>query len=85
MIKIAFVHIVEYQHLFFSAGLFPLLGYAAMNVRPVLLGIYETHFVPLGPLLKAGLTGLLLALLPGLEEGSEHFDRCANCLWHLSF
>lgn len=32
----------------YSAGLFPLLGYAAMNVRPSLLEIYEKYFVPLG-------------------------------------
>ena len=37
------------QELFlYSAGLFPLLGHAAMNVRPNLLTVYETHFVPLG-------------------------------------
>ncbi len=46
-----------------------------MNVKPVLLQLYEAHFVPLGHYMKPGLTGLLLALLPGLEEGSEHFER----------
>ena len=51
------------------------VGYAAMNVRPSLLSIYETHFVPLGRHVKPALTGLLLGLLPGLEEGSDHFDR----------
>lgn len=60
---------------FCSAGLFPLLGYAAMNVKPVLLALYEAHFVPLGHYIKPGLTGLLLGLLPGLEEGSEFYDR----------
>ena len=59
----------------YSAGLFPLLAYAAMNVKPVLLGLYENHFVSLGRYIKPGLTGLLLGLLPGLEEGSEHFER----------
>ena len=59
----------------FSAGLFPLLGYAAMNVKPVLLALYEVHFVPLGHYIKPGLTGLLLGLLPGLEEGSEFYER----------
>ncbi|CAH1798856.1 unnamed protein product, partial [Owenia fusiformis] len=59
----------------YSAGLFPLLGFSAMNVRPMLLSIYENHFVALGKYIKPGLTGLLLGLLPGLEEGSEHYDR----------
>lgn len=59
----------------YSAGLFPLLAYAAMNVKPILLAIYEKHFVSLGRYIRPGLTGLLLGLLPGLEEGSEHFDR----------
>ena len=59
----------------YSAGLFPLLAYAAMNVKPTLLQLYETHFVQLGKHIKPALTGLLLGLLPGLEEGSEYFDR----------
>ena len=46
-----------------------------MTVRPALLTIYEMHFVPLGRHVKPALTGLLLGLLPGLEENSEHFDR----------
>lgn len=57
------------------AGLFPLLGHAAMNVRPSLLTVYETHFVPLGERLGPGLSGFLSGVLPGLEDGSDHFDR----------
>ncbi|XP_053397950.1 protein dopey-1-like isoform X3 [Mercenaria mercenaria] len=64
------------QDLFiYSAGLFPLLTHAAMNVKPVLLMIYEKHFVNLRQRIKPGLNGLLLGLLPGLEEGSEFYDR----------
>lgn len=59
----------------YSAGLFPLLSHAAMSVKPVLLTVYETHFVALGRNIKPGLNGLLLGLLPGLEEGAEFFDR----------
>jgi len=51
------------------------LGHAAMNVRPSLLTVYETHFVPLGERLQPGLSGFLSGVLPGLEEGSDHFDR----------
>lgn len=46
-----------------------------MNVRPSLLTVYETHFVPLGERLVPGLPGFLSGVLPGLEEGSDHFDR----------
>ncbi|XP_076078008.1 protein DOP1A-like isoform X1 [Mytilus galloprovincialis] len=69
------------QDLFvYSAGLFPLLSHAAMNVKPVLLSIYERHFVALGKHIKPGLNGMLLGLLPGLEEGSEHYDRTNSLL-----
>lgn len=67
--------LIRYNGGFFFAGLFPLLGHAAMNVRPSLLTVYETHFVPLGERLRPGLSGFLSGVLPGLEEGSDHFDR----------
>lgn len=64
------------QDLFiYSAGLFPLLGNAAMSTRPVLMTMYENYFLPLGKALLPGLPGLLLGLLPGIEEGSEYTDR----------
>ncbi|CAL1528923.1 unnamed protein product [Lymnaea stagnalis] len=59
----------------YCAGLFPLLSHAAMSVKPVLLTVYEKHFVALGRHIKPGLNGLLLGLLPGLEEGAEYFER----------
>ncbi|XP_067900808.1 protein dopey-1 isoform X4 [Heterodontus francisci] len=63
----------------YSSGLFPLLANAAMSVKPVLLSLYEAYFLPLGKTLKPGLQGLLTGVLPGLEEGSEYYDR-ANTL-----
>ena len=69
------------QELFlYSAGIFPLLGNAAMNVRPTLLTVYETHFVPLGERLRPALNGLLAGILLGLEEGSDHFERTNKLL-----
>ncbi|KAG8189706.1 hypothetical protein JTE90_022518 [Oedothorax gibbosus] len=69
------------QELFiYSAGLFPLLGNAAMNVKPSLLAIYENHFVPLGTKLRPGLNGFLIGVLPGLEEGSEYYERTDELL-----
>ncbi|XP_025836860.1 protein dopey-1 homolog isoform X2 [Agrilus planipennis] len=64
----------------YSAGLFPLLGHAAMTIRPVLLQLYETHFVPLRERLRPALSGFLSGVLPGLETGSDHFDRTNNLL-----
>ena len=59
----------------YCSGLFPLLGYAAINVRPTLLQLYETHFLPLGTSIKPAMTGLIMSLLPGFENGSEFYDR----------
>ena len=67
----------------YSAGLFPLLGNASMSVKPVLLNIYEEHYLPLGEHLKPALTGLLQGILPGLEEGSDFFDRYGT--WDLTW
>lgn len=46
-----------------------------MNIRPTLLTIYETHFVPLGDRLRPALSGFLSGILPGLDTGTDHFDR----------
>uniref|UniRef100_A0A2C9KBU5 Uncharacterized protein n=1 Tax=Biomphalaria glabrata TaxID=6526 RepID=A0A2C9KBU5_BIOGL len=64
----------------YCAGLFPLLSHAAMSVKPVLLTVYEKHFVALGRHIKPGLNGLLLGLLPGLEEGAEYYERTNQLL-----
>ncbi|XP_045708401.1 protein dopey-2 isoform X1 [Phyllostomus hastatus] len=68
----------------YSCGLFPLLAHAAMSVRPVLLGLYEKYFLPLQKLLLPSLQAFLLGLLPGLEEGSEIYDRTDALLLRLS-
>ncbi|KAJ3234832.1 hypothetical protein HDU81_001102 [Chytriomyces hyalinus] len=58
-----------------SYGLFPFLQNAAMSVKPILLQIYNRHYLNLGSRIKPSLKGLILALLPGLEEeGNEFFD-----------
>lgn len=46
-----------------------------MSVRPVLLGLYEKYFLPLQKLLLPSLQAFVIGLLPGLEEGSEIYDR----------
>lgn len=52
-----------------------------MSVKPALLGLYETYYLPLGKTLKPGLQGLLTGVLPGLEEGSEYYDRLDEHFW----
>ena len=51
-----------------SMGLLPLLQHASSRVKPVLLTLLEKYYVPLGARLLPALPGLLLALLPGMEE-----------------
>ena len=64
----------------YASGLFPLLANAALSVKPVLLSIYETYFLPLKQALRPCLTGLIIGLLPGLEEGSDFYARSFNLL-----
>ena len=56
-------------------GVFPLFQYASIAVKPLLLDIFEKHFAPLGKELRPCLKAIILAVLPGLEEGSEHYQR----------
>lgn len=44
-----------------------------------LFDVYERYFVPLNEGLEPALKGFILALLPGLEEGSEFFTRYGAC------
>ncbi|XP_007423388.1 protein dopey-2 isoform X2 [Python bivittatus] len=68
----------------YSSGLFPLLGAAALSVKPVLLDLYENYFLPLQKSLLPSLQAFLIGLLPGLEEGSEFYDRTDALLVKLS-
>ncbi|KAK9882131.1 hypothetical protein WA026_018972 [Henosepilachna vigintioctopunctata] len=51
-----------------------------MNIRPQLLKIYENHFVPLGERMRPALSGFLSGVLPGIESGSDHFERTNDLL-----
>ncbi|KAE8621507.1 hypothetical protein XENTR_v10004856 [Xenopus tropicalis] len=68
----------------YSSGLFPLLSHAAMSVRPILLGLYETYFIPLQRALLPSLQAFITGLLPGLEEGSEIYERTDQLLQRLA-
>ncbi|XP_028291637.1 protein dopey-2 [Gouania willdenowi] len=68
----------------YSSGLFPLLGHAAMAVKPVLLTLYERYYLPLQRALLPSLQAFIAGLLPGLEEGLEVYDRTDALLVKLS-
>ncbi|KAM9347350.1 protein DOP1B [Symphorus nematophorus] len=68
----------------YSSGLFPLLGHAAMAVKPALLTLYERYYLPLQRALLPSLQAFVTGLLPGLEEGLEVYDRTDALLLKLS-
>ncbi|KAM9343615.1 protein DOP1B isoform 2-T2 [Pholidichthys leucotaenia] len=68
----------------YSSGLFPLLGHAAMAVKPALLTLYERYYLPLQRALLPSLQAFITGLLPGLEEGLEVYDRTDALLIKLS-
>ncbi|ORZ17804.1 Dopey, N-terminal-domain-containing protein [Absidia repens] len=68
-----------------SVGLFPFIQYAATHVKPQLLNIFEKYYYPLGTKLRPAMRGLIIALLPALEEeGSEGFDKVVTMMDRLS-
>ncbi|KAI8459463.1 Dopey, N-terminal-domain-containing protein [Phakopsora pachyrhizi] len=68
-----------------STGLFPFFQYAATTVRPIVLGLFETFYLPLKAELRPAMKAFILALLPGLEEETgEHFERVCSLLDELS-
>lgn len=65
----------------YAGGLFPLLSYCSTSLKGPLLSLYESHLLPLGPSLAPILDGLVLAILPGLEdETSEFYGRARSLL-----
>ncbi|KIR58136.1 hypothetical protein I314_06101 [Cryptococcus bacillisporus CA1873] len=68
-----------------SSGLFPFFQYAATSVRPLLINIYETYYLPLGENLRPATKAFVLALLPGMEEeAGDFFDKILFLLDRLS-
>ncbi|KAL2915392.1 hypothetical protein HK105_205008 [Polyrhizophydium stewartii] len=66
-----------------SYGLFPFGSHAAMSAA--LLALYEKYYIPLGSKLRPGLKGLILAVLPMLEEeGNEYFEKALGIMDKIS-
>lgn len=56
-------------------GLLPLMSYASINVKPIVITLFEKHILPL-PSLRNILRPLLLSFLPGIDdESSETFEQ----------
>ncbi|KAJ3572176.1 hypothetical protein NP233_g3254 [Leucocoprinus birnbaumii] len=69
-----------------SSGLFPFFEYAATSVKPTLLNIYDTYYLPLQADLRPIMRSFILALLPGLEEETgEYFEKVDSLVPLLSF
>lgn len=66
----------------YAIGLFPLLKYSAMTVKPVLLSLYRDNIIVLGTALKPSLKALITSLLYGLEEeGNEFFNLVIDSIF----
>uniref|UniRef100_A0A0N4ZN98 Dopey_N domain-containing protein n=1 Tax=Parastrongyloides trichosuri TaxID=131310 RepID=A0A0N4ZN98_PARTI len=64
----------------FTVGLFPLMDHCGIKVKIELLKLFEKYFLPLGENLRPSLPGFITAVLLGLEEGTEFYDRSFNLL-----
>ncbi|CBQ68744.1 related to DOP1-strong similarity to developmental regulatory gene, dopey (dopA) [Sporisorium reilianum SRZ2] len=64
-----------------TSGLLPFFQYASTSVKPTLIAIYETFYLPLQDDLRPLTKALQMALLPGLEEEtSEYYERTIRLL-----
>ncbi|KAH8741038.1 hypothetical protein FG386_002584 [Cryptosporidium ryanae] len=60
----------------YGSGLFPFFVHSSTQVKPIFLDLIEKYFLPLGPSLLPCLSGLLVGLLPGVEDPkSECYER----------
>eukprot|EP00761_Pharyngomonas_kirbyi_P012956 gb/GECH01012983.1/.p1 GENE.gb/GECH01012983.1/~~gb/GECH01012983.1/.p1 ORF type:complete len:1803 (+),score=413.66 gb/GECH01012983.1/:1-5409(+) len=66
----------------FAAGLFSFFGSSSMQIKPNVLEIIKRYFLPLKETLIPSLPGIILGLLPGLEEqqGSTIYDEVFEIL-----
>ena len=65
--------------LIWSSGILPFFQFAATSVRPILLKIYESYYLPLEEGLRPVTKAMILALLPGMEEETgDFFDNVSH-------
>ncbi|CDR95652.1 dopey, N-terminal domain containing protein, putative [Babesia bigemina] len=69
----------------FSSGLFPFFTYSSSSVRPIFLNLIEQFYIPLGKKLLPCLIGLLICIIPGLEDDkSESYEQVYKALERIS-
>ncbi|KAK0423668.1 hypothetical protein QR680_008265 [Steinernema hermaphroditum] len=64
----------------FAFGLFPLMDHCQIKVKDALMSVFEVYLLPLGAQLRPSLPGFIGAVLLGLEEGTEFYDRSFKLL-----
>ncbi|KAK1443119.1 dopey-related protein [Babesia gibsoni] len=65
----------------FSSGLFPFFPYSTSSVKPIFLNLIEQYYIPLGTKLLPCLIGLLISILPGLDDDkSESYEQVYRVL-----
>ncbi|KAI0830814.1 Dopey, N-terminal-domain-containing protein [Trametes gibbosa] len=68
-----------------SSGLFPFFEYASTAVKPTVLNLFDTHYLPLQAGLRPVMKAFILSLLPGLEEETgEYFDKVMGLMDRLA-
>uniref|UniRef100_A0A0G4IFE5 Uncharacterized protein n=1 Tax=Chromera velia CCMP2878 TaxID=1169474 RepID=A0A0G4IFE5_9ALVE len=69
----------------YSSGLFPFFSNAATHVKPIFIHVIQQYFLPLGDRLLPCLSGLLVSLLPGVEdEKSDSYEKVFSTLQQIS-
>ncbi|KAK1940346.1 dopey, N-terminal domain containing protein [Babesia divergens] len=69
----------------FSSGLFPFFTYSSSSVRPLFLNLIEQYYMPLGKKLLPCLIGMLICILPGLDDDkSESYEQVYKVLERIS-
>lgn len=69
----------------YGSGLFPFFVHSSTQVKPIFLDLIDQYFLPLGPGLLPCLSGLLVGLLPGLEDSkSECYERIMRTFQSIS-
>ncbi|KFG41812.1 Dopey, N-terminal domain-containing protein, partial [Toxoplasma gondii p89] len=68
----------------YSAGLLPFFQGSATHVKPFFLDLINAYYLPLGTHLTPCLSGLLVSMLPGLDDDkAPAFGYVSSTLWRL--
>lgn len=69
----------------YSSGIFPFVQNASINVKITTITLFEKHYIPLNARLQPCVSGLIVALLPCIEDDkSQVYDRVCALLVNIS-